>query len=256
MNRSFLILMFSVTTLGQALPALAASDYDANVHFSQDANTMVREVNAARAAIRAGNVSQAQTDLQDAKAAHDRAAALSTAQHLSMVVPVYGELVQDSVLNQTAGSKHTGYTVNENKADFTSVAVDLKKSGTRIEAAQTALKDNNKQAAIDTLASIGSDFVVSSVETDVPLLTARENLIIAKNALAAHHDKQAQDAVVAASNALARYSKSVGRHAGDAKSLSDQLAQIASNLGADRTHSENALTDWWSRVESWFSTHV
>jgi hypothetical protein len=256
MNRSFLILIVGVTALGQALPVLAASDYDASVHFSQDANTMIREVNAARAAIRAGNLSQAQTDLRDAKAAHDRVAALSTSQHRSMIVPVYGELVQDSVLDKTAGTRHAGYTVNGSGAQFTSVAVDLKKSGSRIDAAQTALKDNNKQAASDTLAAIGSDFVVSSVDTDLPLLSARENLVIAKNALAAHHDKQAQDAVVAASNALARYAKTVGRHAGDAKSLSDQLAQTASNLGADRTHSENALTAWWSRVESWFSTHV
>lgn len=256
MNRSFLILMFSVTTLGRSLPVLAASDYDANVHFSQGANRMVREVNAARAAIRAGNLSQAQIDLRDAKAAHDRVSALSRTQHCSMIVPIYGELVQDSVLKEMAGTKHTGYTVKGNNAEFTSVAVDLNKSGRRIDAAQTALKDNNKQAASDTLAAIGSDFVVSSVETDVPLLTARENLIIAKNALAMHNDKQAQHALVAASNALARYAKSVGPHAGDAKSLSDLLAKTAPNLGVDRTHSENALTAWWSRVESWFSTHV
>jgi len=256
MNRSLLILVVGVATLGQALPALAASDFDVNTHFSQDANTMVLEVNAARAAIRAGNLSQAQMDLRDAKAAHDRVAALSTAQHRSMIVPVYGELVQDSVLNETAGTKHAGYTVKGNNAEFTSIAVDLKKSGSRIEAAQTDLKEGNKQAAIDTLASIGSVFVVSNVDTDLPLLTAREDLAIAKNALAVHHDKQAQDAVIAASNALASYAKSANRHSVDAKSLSDQLAQIASNITVDRTHSENALTGWWSRVESWFSTHV
>jgi len=256
MNRSMLILMVSVTALGQAIPVLAASNYDASVHFSQEANTMVREVNAARAAIRAGNLSQAQMDLRDAKAAHDRVAALSTSRHRSMIVPVYGELVQNSVLNKMANTKHAGYTVKGNNEEFTYVAVDLKRSGHRIDAAQAALKDNNKQAASDTLGAIGSDFVVSNVETDVPLLTARENLIIAKNALAMHHDKQAQDALVAASNALARYAKSIGRHAGDAKGLSNQLAKNAPDLSVDRARSENAITAWWSRVESWFSTHV
>jgi hypothetical protein len=246
--------------------AAAADDsYATSRMFSHEADGMLRQVALARTALASEDVTAARQDLDRAQADNLRAVNLAATERRSMIVPVYGELVEGSVINRTViaspprnaatpshSSAPLGYTVARNATDLTYVAVDLKKSGARIAAARTDLQNGNQQAARTRLGAVGSDFIVGRDRRDMPLLTARENLAIAHDALAAGNSSEAAAAVSAASRALTAYAASPGTHAGDARRLARDLLRFAPTEALHPAHSSNVLAAWWSNVAGWF----
>jgi hypothetical protein len=276
MNRTIGSATSAIVVAGALLaasgPALAADQYATNARISREADTMFRQVSAARTDIRAKNTAGAKAAIAKAIDADNAATTTATENHLALVVPIYSELVQDSVIDQVAshaahakagstasssnGRQAARYAVGGNELDLSSVSIDLQRSGTKLQAAQKALDDGDRVAALATLDEIGDDLRVSDVVVPQPLLTARENLAIAHDDLAAHRDAQANAAIAAASSALKRYAANPGEHAAAARVMANDLAQLEPQAAGNRNRAESSLASWWGNVSGWFKTHV
>jgi hypothetical protein len=84
-----------------------------------------------------------------------------------------------------------------------------------------------------------------SVATDLPLLTAREDLALARVALNAKNNQAATADLHEASQALAAYAAS-GPHAQDAKKLQAEIDATPSSAAQN-------VDSWWERVKDWFA---
>jgi hypothetical protein len=142
--------------------------------------------------------------------------------------------------------------VKSNVGQITYLAIDLDKTKSRLNAAKIAIRNKNDQAAEDSLAAVGSNLVAVSVSTDLPLLTAREDLALARLALNAKNSQAASTDLHQVSQALTAYASS-GPHAEEAKKLSAEInASTESNTTPSSTSTQN-VDSWWERVKDWFA---
>jgi len=209
----------------------------------------------------------ANKDLDEAMAVRTKMAQDAKADGDSMMVPLYADLDDTEYLariDKTGNpvgttsppensSKRASQpmTVMSNVGQFTYLAIDLDKTNSRLNAAKIAIRNRNEQAAEDSLSAIGSNLVEVSVSTDLPLLTAREDLQLARTALNAKNDREAAVDLHQASQALAAYAAS-GPHAADAKALSSEIDSAATNTSRPAL-STQTVDSWWERVKGWFA---
>lgn len=231
--------------------------------MSHLATRLLQKVDQARQALSTKQTQTAAGDINQALADRNQLASIAKAKGRPMIVPLYSELDQTSVLRPILTARNGGkqqpstsapITVNDATAQFTFAGLDLDKAKTRLDAAKTALQNNNSQAAADSLAAIGNDLVVQTVQTDVPLLASRENLGIAKIAVKNNKDKEATAALKEASTALDRYAgESSAHHASDAKSLAKQIDSFAPTLAQNHAGATSKIDGWWHQVDNWLA---
>jgi|GEM_PF-6224099 len=238
------LLMLAALLSANAVPVSAASDINSDAALIKTINAMFGSVNAAETALENNNRSQATHNLQQALDDHARAVSMARRNGDTMVVPLYRELLDTAALWKGAVKK----TITES----TYVAIDLNKSGNRLQAAKKALDAGNLQAAKDTLGAVGSDLVAVNVTADRPLLTARENLAIARRDLQEHKDSQARAALTQASQALSRYQSGNGKYAAQAGALKTQLQAAIRNEHNDNSFGTK-VESWWHQVTQWFN---
>jgi hypothetical protein len=158
-----------------------------------------------------------------------------------MTIPLYADL-DDTEYPSTVGKKanrtrrrpHRAackkraqpMPVQSNVGHITYLAMDLDKTSSRLNAAKIAIWNKNDQAAEDSLSAIGTNLVAASVATDLPLVTAREDLALARTALNAKNNQAATADLHQASQALPAYAAS-GPRAADAKKLSGEIDATA-----------------------------
>jgi hypothetical protein len=214
--------------------------------------TVLSDASAARVAL-ARKQSGAQADIRRALTADRALASEARAAGLSEVVPIYAEFDDAAVLSDAVKRKSStapATTVRANSADLTYLAIDLDAASSHLRAAQTAIRNGNDRAARDSLAAVGSDLVEESVLTDLPLLTAREDLARAQRELKTDDRAAAVADLQQASRSLAAYSK--GDHIRGARLLAAQIdTDIAA--GAMRPSSlDDRVAHWWTSVKNWF----
>jgi hypothetical protein len=255
----------------QTLLATAATE--PSVHDEQQmtqlGSEILKDADNADQALQKNDGSAADKDINDAMTARAKLAQQAKAGGGSMVVPLYADLDETEYLSAigkkasangmssanaaSANSTPSPLTVKTTVGQVTYLAIDLDKTNSRLSAAKTAIQNKNDQAAEDSLAAIGSNLVETSVSTDLPLLTAREDLALARTALNAKNDQAATADLHQASQALATYAAS-GPHADDAKKL---LGEIDTAAGGHRVSPPSVSTQkvdsWWERVKDWFA---
>jgi hypothetical protein len=248
-----------LTPAARALPASAAPSQSDDRAMTRLAAQVVSDASAGRQALVNGNTGAARSDIDNALAARDGLAEKARAAGLPMIVPVYEELDDTAVLGSAVKSNantqpKTPATVRANDADLTFLAIDLDKAKAHLDAAKAALADQNKQSAEDSLAAVGSDLVAESVVTDVPLLTAREDLAQAQKELKSGDRAAVAADLQQASKSLVAYT--AAPHAGDARMLASEIDAYA-GPGAQRPPGlEGKIEGWWSSVTSWFDNKV
>jgi hypothetical protein len=221
--------------------------------MTQLGTQLLGDVDRADRALQKRDDAEANGDIDDASAARMKLAQDAKADGGSMIVPLYADLDDTEYLSRIGKNRTASQplTVTSNVGQFTYLAIDLDKTNSRLNAAKVAIRDKNDQAAEDSLSAIGSNLVALSVSTDLPLLTAREDLALAQTAL---NDKNTQ-AVAAdlhqASQALRVYAVS-GPHAADAKALSGEIDTVAANSSGPNM-SMQTVDSWWERVKDWFA---
>ncbi len=264
---------FQIATLvgvfaAQPLLAAATTAPTPTVHDEQQmtqlGSQLLQDADHADQALQKNDDNAANKDIDDAMTVRSKLAQQAKADGASMVVPLYADL-DDTEYLSTVGKKTTTaktngttsanaanskstplpITVNSNVGQVTYLAVDLDKTNSRLNAAKIAIRNKNDQAAEDSLAAIGTNLVAVSVSTDLPLLTAREDLALARVALNAKNNQAATADLHEASLALAAYAAS-GPHAQDAKKLQAEIDATPSSAARN-------VDSWWERVKDWFA---
>jgi hypothetical protein len=245
----------SQTLLASAAP-MAPTVRDEQ-QMTQLGSQLLQDADHADGALQKHDETTANRDIDDALAVRTKLAQMTKADGGSMVVPLYADLDDTEYLstigkkaNMSAGGTSQPLTVKSNVGQVTYLAIDLDSSESRLNAAKIAIRNKNDQAAEDALAAIGTNLVATSVSTDLPLLTAREDLALARTALNDKNNQAAETDLHQASQALTTYAAS-GRHAADAKQLA---GEIDTGLGKSPTPSAVSTVDsWWNRVKDWFA---
>ncbi len=223
---------------------------------------MLRQIGLAQQAIAKKQTRSAQERVNQAVADQAQIASAARAHGLSTVVPLYSEFDEDSVLGplqaqrkkQQPGSSSNSIGVEQTTGQFTFVGMDLDKAKQHLDAAKTALDNKNLESANDSLAAVGNELVMETVDSDQPLLTARENLGLAESAAKKGHYRETSTALKDASSALNRYAnKSAMHHAQEAKDLSGTINSYSQSVMQNHADAAGKIDGWWHQVNNWFS---
>jgi hypothetical protein len=234
-------------------PAAAAMTQRDDRAMTKLAAQIISDAQSGHDALVSGKTGASVTDIDNALDARNKLAAMARTDGASMLVPIYAELDETAVLTDAlkkARAKTPAMTVRGNDAQITYLAIDLDKTRARLDAAKTAVSNHNDQAAKDALAAVGSDLVEGSVVTDLPLLTAREDLSRAQAELKSNDSKAAAADLRQASTSLKRYA--TGDHVKDARILAAEIDSAPLTTTNDRTASQK-IESWWSSVKNWFA---
>jgi hypothetical protein len=266
--------MVAPTSVLTAAPPNASADHpaagkatsstsDTSKRLSQQATNLLRHVDEARRAVDAKQTQSAMSHVNQALADRNQLAALLKDKGQSLIVPLYAEIDDSSVLGpvlsarkgQTQPSTSGPITVDDASAQYTFVGLDLDKAMSRLDAAKKALENHNPQAASDSLGAIGTDLVVETKEADLPLLAARENLGIAQTAVKNRKYKEASAALKEASIALDRYAKgsAAAQHSIDVKDLRSKIDSLSQTVAQNHSNAETMIEGWWHQVDGWFA---
>jgi hypothetical protein len=251
-----------LAAMAQALsgsPAFAAPSQSNDRAMTKLAAQIISEASAAHRALASGNVRTGDLDIGDALAARTSLAARARAAGLPMIVPIYAELddttvLTDAVKGAAAKGAKMPTTVRANAAQLTYLAIDLNKAKSHLDAAKTAVAERNDRAAEDSLAAVGSDLVAGTVITDLPLLTAREDLSRAQRELSAGDRPAAMTDLHQASLSLAAYT--TGDHVKDARVLAAEIDSNAMHGQSAPSSIGSKIERWWSSVTGWVESKV
>ena len=248
-----------------AAPALANTQMSADRESTGLARQVLQDADSARSALMNNDTVTAKRDIGEAMAARDKMLQIARPTGSPTIVPIFSEL-DDAAVITPAGTKKTAkptvagstgsapVTVRANDARYTYLAIDLTKTKARLDAATTALRNNNRQAAEDSLDAIGTDVIASTDQTDVPLLTASEDLALAQQALHAKELSAVGTDLRQASTALKAYSRP--SHLADAQRLANEIQDATPITAASSSSAAAKIDAWWSSLKVWFGRHV
>lgn len=184
-----------------------------------------------------------------------------------MFVPIYSELDVIDVLRPVIAAKYEAArataagaptTLFDTRLAYTRAMLDVDAAKIYLAAADTNIKADKLEVAEQDLMRVQRDVIVSSVDTDVPLVTARVDLFQAQRAI------QNDDAPVATANltsaydALARYHSMLitdSQRAKEVETLRGEIEALNVNL-AETLKTQKDMTvakvdGWWHELRHW-----
>lgn len=146
----------------------------------------------------------------------------------------------------------TAPVVKSVEGGYTAVAVDLKMAKDHLLAAKTALQNNQTAQADSALAAVQSGVMLVSVQRDLPLVRARENLALAQQMAQNGNVSAASAPLQAAVNSLEEYQR---MNQGTSQNLS-QIAQLQQQISSysssiqqqDPSQASATIGNWWNEV--------
>lgn len=180
-----------------------------------------------------------------------------------LVVPIYEEIEKVGVLAPVKAAKReeareqgTGVPVAlDVELVNTRAELDVRLAKIGLDEAERALQAEDYDTADTALRTIQTGVTLTYAEVDLPLDLARENLYIAKTLVDQARYDEAKIALEVASEALARYERSVGEaRARETEELRAEIDRLAGQItGDDRPDdAANRIESWWDRVRGWF----
>lgn len=217
--------------------------------ISTFAGKMLDYTNRARSAIKDNNQ---QLALQDVNKAESYLQQVESRAHGSTMIPVYQEFVSVAILSPVRAEQSKKHSVVHQVAgDYTSVVVNTTVAKNNLAAAKTALQNQNLKTADDALADVQEGVQIESSEADMPVVKARENLILARSNAREGKYGEAQAALQAASKALGSYAQENGPHATAARNLQEQIDNSDKNLQANHSDLLANINKWWNTTADW-----
>jgi hypothetical protein len=135
---------------------------------------------------------------------------------------------------------------------FSYIGLDMDAMREHLQAAQNALKNNKPGDADLELARAQGAIVTGSIESNMPLVRARENLSLAQDNLRSGNYTKAKVELKAAAKALNGYSKDAqAPHAKDAKNLGAQITSAANSATSNHASVEKNVDTWWNQLADW-----
>lgn len=234
-----------------------------NRHSSHLALGILDQVEQAKQALAGKQTQTAVEHIDRALAYRDRLTAMSPATSQPVIVPLYWEFDDTSVLGRVMAARKDGkqlpsksapVTVDQAGEQYTFVGLDLGKVRARLDAAKSALSENNPTAAAGSLDRIGRELVVMTVKKEYPLLAARENLGLAELAIQNGRYTEAAAALKEAGTTLDQYAGEQSAHRPfEAKSLSKRIDALSQTVAHDHADASNKIAGWWNEVNGWFT---
>lgn len=134
----------------------------------------------------------------------------------------------------------------------TRAELDVDAARVRLEAALSALKDREHEAADDLLAAVQTSVRLTRVEIDLPLERARTNLMLARDRLDEGRLEDARLALRVAIDALADYEAAAqASRAEEAAALRGEMAELENTIQSDARQAREKLDAWWDRLSEW-----
>jgi hypothetical protein len=245
--------------------------------LSKELGQMLDATNKARTSIAQHNKQQATKEVDQALNSVNAA----TTQHTGTdLVPIYTELEQVSVLEPimnrhktgtataSKGSSQSGSAdrsaststqsnaalgVHEVVGNYSGAFLDVSAAKQHLQAAQQALNKNDLNAADRDLQAVQDSVVLESVSADMPLLRARENLVLARSSEDAGKYEQAKRQLHAASTALHDYAQISGSHTQDVSRLRSDIDSYADSLATNHSNADSKIEGWWDQTTNWIT---
>ncbi len=154
-----------------------------------------------------------------------------------------------------AGMAQRGMTVREVEGGFTSVAVDMSQARAHLDAAKTALQNNDLVQADRALQAVQNSVDTVSVESDMPLVKARQNLALALTQAKQGQVSNAQAPLREAASALDNYRQlPAAAHSTEAAQLSRDIQNFVSTIDQKtQDQASDQIQQWWNRLADWTS---
>ena len=145
-------------------------------------------------------------------------------------------------------NKQQPTTVQEATGEYSSIGVNVKEAKEHLMAAKQALNNGNLDKADAALKAVSSAAVISEIRADLPLVRARENLIIARRDAAHDNTAGMRAALKASSNALAEYrTSSSAKNRDEATRIRQEIQQFV-DKGKAGNDATSKIDNWWDEV--------
>lgn len=148
-------------------------------------------------------------------------------------------------------SNRTHVVVQDVRGRFTAVGLDVQAAKDHLMAAKQAIDQNEWQQADAALSAVQNGLVVTTVKADLPLLRARENLVLARDSAENGHFGETHAALTAASRSLKEYANSQGSHAADARTLESQIDSYNQSVQQNHADAVAKTEGWWDQLADW-----
>jgi hypothetical protein len=230
---------------------------------SQAANMLVK-TDQARKAIAGNNKAEALRDVDQAMAFADQVPRTAGGQ----MVPIYQELEEVAVVSPGAvaqTSRAQGYadrpegapqlepSVRDVTGQYTSISVDMAGAKAHLAAAKAALQKDNFQQADSALAAVQNGVMLTSIESDLPLVRARQNLVLAKTMAQQGRAADAAPSLKAAADALQEYENTPGvQHASEAEQLRQEINSNLTSITGNSPDAVSKINGWSNQLSAWF----
>lgn len=219
------------------------------------------------------DTSQARTALKDnqrGQAAQDVTRALQADNQMTShrMVPLFTELDEYSVIGPIAASRSAAVNapnttqattptrpealaVRQVTGQYTMAELDPSLAKTHLQAAQQALAGGNTQLADQALKGVEDSVILVSVGSDLPLVRARDNLVLARmDARHGEYEKAHLD-LKAACRALDSYSHGGGAYSGQAETLRTEIQNFNQNMPTNHSQAATKIESWWNQTAGW-----
>lgn len=152
--------------------------------------------------------------------------------------------------DQPAGTQPE--VVNWVEGGYSYIALDVDSAREHLKTAQQELKANEPGKADLELARAEQSVDTGTVETNMPLVRARENLSLASVEAKSGKYSQAGADLKAAASALKNYGQdSKAPHAKDAANLGSQINSAAAKVKSDHSMATQNIDKWWNKIADW-----
>jgi hypothetical protein len=188
-------------------------------------------------------------------AAKQEAAKNDRAAHKSMS----GQQSQQSSSEQPSQPSRSAMTpvVAGVEMRHTHIMLDVSAAKEHLQAAKHALSNDKYEAADGALAAVQRGVGFAYVEVDLPLLRARENLMLAKAQVQAGQVQDARMPIESAAQALERYAPRADKpRAAQVQSLQKEIQNYAQQLSQQPQQGQQKkqqavveqIDEWWDRI--------
>lgn len=235
---------------------------NSRARLSGEVSRLLYDTSQARTALKDNQRGQAAQDVNQALQADNQI----TSHHL---VPLYSELDEYSVIGPIVASRSAATnapngaqtTANQSRpealavqqvtGDYTMAELDPALARTHLQAAQQALANGNIQLANEALKGVEDSVILVSVGSDLPLVRARDNLVLARMDVRHGQYEKAHLDLRAACRALTAYQQGGGAFSAQAQTLRSEIQNYNQNIQNDHEQASANIESWWNQTAGW-----
>ena len=158
---------------------------------------------------------------------------------------------QTQTYSSNSQNRRSPVAVRQVEGEYTAVNLDVQAAKDHLQAARQALSNGDFQKADVALKAVQDGVSVVQVSADLPLVKARENLMIAHEAASEGHSRETQAALKEASKALTDYCNEGGSHQQPATQVRTEIDNYAKSSTLTGSDASSKIADWWNQLASW-----